>query len=143
MQHLFDERRSVLVQDIRELTTVVFPKLVQIYNQLLNKGIISVQVYELYYWILCELTERQYCYSIRNHNHKDPSYVTAYDHVRNFFNTERISLEKTFEFYVKGPALYTKNHDVEIALLNNGADIMFTYYWHESEFREIKKLSMH
>ena len=39
-------------------------------------------------------------------------------------------------FYVKGPALYVSCHDVEVAIGQNGADIVFTFYWTDDEFRK-------
>lgn len=136
----FNERRSILVQDIRELTSTIFPKLMEIYNDLLRKNLVTVTVTELFYWVLCELTTEQYAYQVRHHNSKDPSFRTTYDHIRNIWAHEDFSLEQIFRFYVKGPALYVSCHDVEVGIGQNGADIIFTFYWSESEFRKIQKI---
>lgn len=143
MQHHFHERRSILVQDIRELTSMIFPKLVEVYNHMLHKGQVSITVTELFYWMLCELTEKQYAYAIRQHNSKDPAFRIPYDYVRNVWAREQFSLERLFEFYVKGPAMYVPSHDVEVGLAQNGADIVFTFYWSESEFLKVKKVLSH
>ncbi len=132
-------RRSILVQDIRELTSTVFPKLLEIYNELLRKNQITVSVTELYYWMLCELTTEQYAYQIRQHNSKDPSYSKPYDHIKNIWFREKCSLEQLFEFYVKGPAIYVSSHDVDVGIGHNGADIIFTFYSSEADFFSMQK----
>lgn len=143
MQHLFNERRSVLVQDIREMTSTLFPKLTEIYNQLLHKGRVFVPITEMYYWILCELTNSMYAYQIRGHNSKDTLYRPMYDEIRNAWNKEQFALERIFGFYVKGPALYVPCHDVDLAIAHGGADIIFTFYWNESEYRKFNLSNMH
>ena len=138
MQHHFNERRSVLLQDIRELTSTIFPKLMEVYNELLHKGLVSVTVTDLFYWMICELVMKQYAYQIRGHNSKDPAFRIPYDYVRNAWLQERFGLEQIFEFYIKGPALYVPCHDVQVDLVQHGADIVFTFYWSEAEFRKMK-----
>ena len=135
----FNERRSILVQDIRELTSTIFPKLIEVYNELFRKGVVTVSVTELFYWLLCELTVEQYAYQVRRHNSKDSTFRIPYDHIRNVWAHEDFSLEQIFRFYVKGPALYVSSHDVEIGIGQNGADIIFTFYWSETEFRKMQK----
>ncbi len=138
MQHNFQERRSVLIQDIREFTSTIFPKLLEIYNELLRKGLVSITVTEMYYWMLCELTTELYAYQIRYHNSKDPAFRIPYDQIRNRWAHERFSLEEIFRFYVKGPALYVPCHDVNLGIGQNGSDIIFTFFWSESEFLRMK-----
>lgn len=142
MQHDFNERRSLLVQDIREFTTCVFPKLIEIYNDLLSNGKVTVGIVELYYWILCELTSQQYSYQIRNHS-QDIAFKIPYDHIRNVWNTENFALETLFCFYVKGPALYVQAHDVSVSLSPGCSDIIFTFYWSEAEFMKMQHLLSH
>lgn len=140
MQYHFNERRSVLVQDIRELTSTIFPKLMEVYNELLHKGLVSITVTDLFYWIICDLVMQQYAYQIRGHNPKDPAFRIPYDYVRNAWTKEQFALEQIFEFYIKGPALYVSSHDVQVDLAQNGSEIVFTFFWSETEFQKIKKI---
>lgn len=139
LHHNFDERRSILIQDIRDLTTYIFPKLVNIHNELVRRNMVHVNVTEMFFWMLCELTVKQYAYQVRSHNSKDNKYRIPYDQIRNAWNAENISLEQIFEFYVKGPALYVPSHDVQVSLSPDGTDVIFTFFWNEIDYLRMKQ----
>ncbi len=140
---ILDERRSILVQDIRELTSTIFPKLVEIYNELSHQGMISVTIVQLYFWMMCELTTELYAYQIRGHNSKDPCFKIPFDIIKNKWISENFSLENLFQFYVKGPAIYVNCHDTDVSLSGNCSDIIFTFYWNEMDYLKLKNKQHH
>lgn len=123
-----------MIQDIRELTSYIFPKLVEVFNKHYNSSnFLTFNVSQLYYYILCELMETIYCCSVDGHNYRSTEYRTAYDLVKNEFNKDAVNLERAFCFYVKVPPLYGHDNEVSVSIVNSGFDLVITYCWKNSD----------
>lgn len=133
------KRRAVLIQDIRDFTSYLFPILIQISKDYPHLKIQS-EIGKIYYWILCELTEIIYCYSVIGH--RKEKYKQVFDILINTINqTGRKDLEQLFSFYVKGPAYYTTMYIVDAGVSPDGSDFIFTYYWSKEDFQLYKDLT--
>lgn len=136
------ERKTLLVQDIRDLTSELFPKIVEIYNDLSQQHSFAFNHIEAYHLVLCELMTRIYCYTITNYvSVKDTNFKYLYYTLANKYNKDRITLEVLFSFYVKGPAIH--NNEAMLSLTSDGSDIVLTYLWNGNETHPLKTLKLH
>lgn len=129
------QKRTTLIQDMRDFNSSVFPIFVKVYNKY-NKT--QYDVWTAYYWFICELIERIHNYSVTSsigqHDYKQPGLSDLYHRTRSELHAANIDVDVLFHYYVKGPRTINTSNDIRVTMSNN--DIVFTYYWEQRHIFE-------
>ena len=127
--------RSVLMQDISDLTSSVAPAIIECSNSLSARRGIDIKIVDFYLWMICYLLSKRHYYDVTNFDYKTEESKTninfeLYSLVNKHLADRDINLEGLFNYYVRTPLIYEDIVTMDVKLTDNACSLLFIFWWH-------------